>query len=42
MASIIIVGAGVGGMATGIYAQRNGFDTAIFEVHSKPHGPCTS
>jgi phytoene dehydrogenase-like protein len=39
---IIIIGAGMGGLAAGIYGQRNGFDTAIFEAHDKPGGQCTS
>lgn len=40
--SIIIIGAGMGGLATGIYGQRNGFTTTIFEFHSLPGGQCTS
>ncbi|MBN1153690.1 NAD(P)/FAD-dependent oxidoreductase [candidate division KSB1 bacterium] len=40
--SIIIIGAGMGGMAAGIYGQINGFDTQIFEMHFKPGGQCTS
>lgn len=40
--SIIIIGAGMGGLATGIYGQRNGFHTTIFEAHTLPGGQCTS
>ncbi|MGB7537148.1 MAG: FAD/NAD(P)-binding protein, partial [Anaerolineales bacterium] len=42
MKSIIIIGAGVGGLAAGIYGQRNGFTTDIFEAHNLPGGQCTS
>jgi phytoene dehydrogenase-like protein len=31
MKRIIIIGSGMGGLATGIYGQRNGFETTIFE-----------
>ena len=40
--SIIIVGAGVAGLTTGIYGQMNGYKTQIFEIHSKPGGLCTA
>ncbi len=40
--SIIIIGAGMGGMAAGIYGQMNGYQTQIFEMHTKPGGQCTS
>ncbi len=40
--SIIIIGAGMGGLATGIYGQRNGFSTTIFEAHHLPGGQCAS
>jgi len=39
--SIIIVGAGVGGLAAGVYARMNGYNTRIIEMHSKPGGQCT-
>lgn len=42
MKKIIIIGSGMGGLATGIYGQLNGFDTTIFEAHSIPGGQCTS
>lgn len=40
--SIIIIGAGMGGMAAGIYGQMNGFQTCIFEMHYLPGGQCAS
>lgn len=40
--SIIIIGAGMGGLAAGIYGQLNGYSTRIFEVHSKPGGQCAA
>ena len=42
MKKIIIIGSGMGGLATGIYGQHNGFDTVIFEAHNQPGGQCTS
>jgi phytoene dehydrogenase-like protein len=39
--SIIIIGAGMGGLAAGIYGQMNGYKTQIFEMHSIPGGQCT-
>lgn len=39
---LIIIGAGVAGMATGAYAQMSGFDSRIFEMHVLPGGCCTS
>ncbi len=36
--SIIIIGAGLGGLATGCYAQMNGFSSQIFEQHLVPGG----
>ena len=41
MKSIIIIGAGMGGLAAGIYGQRNGFQTELFEAHTLPGGQCT-
>jgi phytoene dehydrogenase-like protein len=40
--SIIIIGTGMGGMASGIYGQMNGYETQIFEMHTKPGGQCAS
>lgn len=39
---VIIIGAGVSGMSTGVYAQMNGFDSRIFEAHLSPGGCCTA
>ncbi|MCX5994802.1 MAG: NAD(P)/FAD-dependent oxidoreductase [Chloroflexi bacterium] len=40
--SVIIVGAGIGGLAAGCYGQMNGYRTTIFEMHDKPGGLCTA
>jgi phytoene dehydrogenase-like protein len=40
--SILIIGAGVGGLSAGIFGQLNGYDTQIFEMNTKPGGQCTS
>jgi len=40
--SMVIIGAGMGGLAAGIYGQINGYDTRIFEMHNKPGGQCAS
>lgn len=37
---IIIIGAGIAGLAAGCYAQMNGFDSEIFELHDLPGGLC--
>jgi len=39
---IIIVGAGIAGLATGCYAEMNGYETVIYEMAGKPGGVCTS
>lgn len=39
---INIIGAGVAGLSAGCYLQMNGYETEIFEKHSKPGGLCTS
>ncbi|MFC2069478.1 NAD(P)-binding protein, partial [Chloroflexota bacterium] len=31
--TIIIIGAGIAGLSAGCYAQMNGFQTQIFEMH---------
>ena len=41
MKKLIIIGAGVAGLAAGIYGRINGFDTEIYEMHSIPGGECT-
>ncbi len=41
MKKVIIIGAGISGMSAGVYAQRNGYETEIFEKHSISGGECT-
>lgn len=36
--SLIIIGAVIAGLATGCYAQMNGYQSQIFERHDKPGG----
>jgi len=36
--SVIIIGAGLAGLAAGVYCQMQGYDTRIFEHHNKPGG----
>lgn len=38
----IIIGAGIAGLSTGCYAQLNGSNTCIFEMHERPGGLCTA
>jgi phytoene dehydrogenase-like protein len=40
--SIIIIGGGIAGLAAGCYAQMNGYDSQIFEMHTLPGGLCTT
>lgn len=40
--SMIIIGAGAAGLATGCYARMNGYRTRIFELHTTPGGVCTA
>lgn len=39
---IIVIGAGIAGLATGCYAKMNGYETTIYEMDTKPGGVCTS
>lgn len=39
---VIVVGAGIGGLSTGCYAQMSGAETRIFERHVLPGGCCTA
>jgi phytoene dehydrogenase-like protein len=39
--TIIIIGAGISGLAAGCYAQMNGYRSQIFEMHDQPGGLCT-
>ena len=40
--SVIIIGAGIAGLSAGVYAQRSGYQTKIFEMHTLPGGVMTS
>ena len=40
--SILIIGAGIGGLSAGCYAQRNGFSSSIVEMNSNAGGLCTA
>ena len=40
--SIIIIGGGIAGQAAGCYAQMNGYESEIFELHELPGGLCTA
>lgn len=40
--SIIIIGAGIAGLSTGIYAQSNGYSSRIYEMHTLPGGLMTA
>ncbi len=40
--SVIIVGGGIAGLAAGCYAQMNGFESQVFELHNLPGGLCTA
>ena len=40
--TILIVGAGVGGLSAGCYAAMNGYRATILEMHARPGGVCTS
>lgn len=37
---VIIIGAGIGGLATAVYLSNNGYDVEIFEKNSAPGGRC--
>ncbi len=41
-ARLIIIGAGMAGLAAGCYARLNGYDVQILEQHAIPGGLCTS
>lgn len=40
--SVAIIGAGIAGLCTGIYAQMNGYAAHVYEMHTKPGGLCTA
>ncbi len=37
----VIIGGGVAGLSAGCYAQMNGYETEIYEMHNLPGGLCT-
>jgi len=39
---VIIIGAGIAGLSAGCYAQMNGYESRIYELHRIPGGLCTS
>lgn len=41
MKKVIIIGAGVSGLSSGVFARMNGFQTEIYEMHNIPGGECT-
>ena len=41
MKKVIIIGAGISGLTAGIYLQKAGFESLIFEKNSIPGGECT-
>ncbi|MGW1979431.1 phytoene desaturase family protein [Streptomyces sp. NPDC001889] len=40
--TVIVIGAGLGGLSTGCYAQMNGYRSHILEMHEIPGGCCTA
>jgi len=40
--TMTIIGAGFAGLSAGIYAQMNGYQSEIFEMHNLPGGLCTA
>jgi Phytoene dehydrogenase and related proteins len=38
--SAVIIGAGIGGIATAIYLAKNGYSVTVFEKNSTPGGRC--
>ncbi len=39
---VVVIGAGMAGLCTGIYLQMNGYEVRILEAHASPGGLCTS
>ena len=39
---IVIIGGGIAGLAAGCYAQINGYQSEIYEMHNLPGGLCTA
>ncbi len=40
--SVIVIGAGVAGLAAATYLQKSGYETRVLEMHDKPGGSCTA
>jgi len=40
--SVIIIGAGIAGLSAGVYAQLNGYQSRIYEMHTQPGGLMTA
>jgi phytoene dehydrogenase-like protein len=40
--TILIIGAGISGLSAGCYAQMNGYQAQIFELHDRPGGMVTA
>jgi phytoene dehydrogenase-like protein len=40
--NMIIIGAGIAGLSTGFYAQLNGYQATIYEMHKIPGGLCAA
>jgi phytoene dehydrogenase-like protein len=38
--SAVIIGAGIGGIATAVYLAKNGYDVEVFEKNSSAGGRC--
>ncbi len=38
--SAVIIGAGIGGIATSVYLSRNGYNVTVYEKNSSPGGRC--
>src|SRR5512141_1419613 len=36
----VIIGAGIGGIATAIFLSKNGYDVSVYEKNSAPGGRC--
>ena len=39
---ILVIGAGIAGLSSASYLQRNGFETEVFELHDRPGGLCAA
>jgi phytoene dehydrogenase-like protein len=39
---VVIIGSGIAGLSAGCYLRMNGFETEIFEMHSRSGGLCTN